>query len=478
MLHVGLPSSQMESSPTAAPGPLPRELSLRPAIALNMIEMIGVGPFITIPLVLQAMGGPQAMLGWILGAGFALCDGLVWAELGASLPGEGGSYYYLREVYGPTKWGRLFSFLFIWQTTISAPLTIASGGIGLALYATYLWPALDHPVLALNAHVAVSRATLLAMGCCLLAMVLAYRRIRWIGRLSQWLWGGVLFTVAWVIVTGMTHFDAARAFAFPAHAFRIDSAFFLGLGSAVLIAFYDYQGYENANYLAGEIVYPERALPRAILTSIALVGLLYLLMNVSVLGVVPWQEMMAGGTAAGYAISVMMQRAYGVAAARFATALILWTAFASVFSLLVGNSRILYAAAVDGNFFRSFARLHARDRFPATALVVLGLASAAFCVFRLSEVIAALVVIKVLLQYLLQAIGLLLLRRTRPELARPFRMRAYPAPVLVAIAGFVFLVVAPADAMRQLAIGMIVVAAGVALFLLRARRDQSWPFVV
>src|SRR5712672_3581975 len=120
-----------------------RGMGLGSATALNMIDMIGVGPFITIPLILGAMGGPQAMLGWIAGALFAVCDGLVWAELGAAMPGSGGSYRYLREIYGPQKTGRLISFLFIWQLSFSAPLSIATGCIGLAGYAAYYWPGLE-----------------------------------------------------------------------------------------------------------------------------------------------------------------------------------------------------------------------------------------------------------------------------------------------------------------------------------------------
>src|SRR5215216_7023770 len=117
-----------------------RGVGLRSATTLNMIDMIGVGPFITIPLIIAAMGGPQAMLGWILGAVLVMCDGLVWAELGASMPRSGGPYNYLKEIYGANKLGRLMSFLFIWQLTFSAPLSIASGGIGLAQYATYIFP--------------------------------------------------------------------------------------------------------------------------------------------------------------------------------------------------------------------------------------------------------------------------------------------------------------------------------------------------
>src|SRR6266403_304636 len=125
--------------------PLVRGIGLGSATALNMIDMIGVGPFITIPLIVTVMGGPQAMLGWVLGAVLAVCDGLVWAELGAAMPGSGGSYRYLKEIYGPHKLGRAISFLFIWQLSFSAPLSIASGCLGLAGYAAYLIPGLEHP---------------------------------------------------------------------------------------------------------------------------------------------------------------------------------------------------------------------------------------------------------------------------------------------------------------------------------------------
>lgn len=451
---------------------LERAIGLRQAVALNMIDMVGVGPFITIPLILGAMGGPQAMLGWILGAGFALCDGLIWAELGAALPGPGGTYHYFGQMFGK-RWGRLFSFLFVWQILFSGPLVIASGCIGLALYASFLWPGLDRPLMALGGVVTLSHATLVAMGACLLALWLAYRQIHWIGRVGQWLWAGVAFTIGWVIVAGATHFSAARAFDFPAHAFHLGGGFFLGLGSAMVIAFYDYGGYETASYLGAEVVRPERTLPRAIVLSIVLVGLVYVVMNISLLGAVPWRELM-GGAARNYVVSVLMQRVYGLAAARVVTGLIVWTAFASVFALLLGLSRILYAAAADANFFAAFARLHRRGGFPTVALVAMGLLATAFCLFRLDEVIAALMAIRIVSQYLLQAVGLLVWRRRHPQAPRPFRMPLYPLPVLVAIAGFVFLLLAPAGAMRELAYGTLVPASGVLVYLWRARRGRGW----
>lgn len=461
----------MRSSSTAsaaAPEALPRGLGLRGAVALNMIDMIGVGPFITIPLILAAMGGPQAMLGWVLGLGFALCDGMIWAELGASLPAEGGSYHYLSQIFGPERWGRLFSFLYVWQLLFSGPLMIASGCIGLALYATYLWPGLTHPLVALGPHLVLSHATLLAMASCLLALLLAYRQIRWIDRVAQSLWWGVLATMLWVIWTGVTHFHAALAFTLPAGALSPSAGFFSGLAAALVIAFYDYTGYQSANFLAGEVIQPERVLPRAIVISTVLVGALYLLMNISILGVLPWRDI-AYGPGAQHAVSLMMERAYGSTAARLVTWLILWTAFASIFSLLVTYSRVIFAAAEDGNFFRSFARIHPRHRFPWVALLALGLASTAFCVFRLDQVIAALVAIQLLVQYLAQAVGLILLRRREPRAPRPFRMPLYPLPVLLAIAGFVFLLLWPAGAFRLLGYGMVVLIAGIVAYVIRNR---------
>src|SRR4051794_28666075 len=217
-----MPESPQDASPTSPR--LIRGIGLGGATALNMIDMIGVGPFITIPLIVGAMGGPQAMLGWVLGAGFAICDGLVWAELGAAMPGSGGSYRYLKEIYGPNKLGRLMSFLFIWQLTFSAPLSMASGAIGLSNYASYIYPPLARtlmggekrlhiPILGdLSVSLLVSVGTFLAIGTCVAAVILLYRKITVIGRLSGLLWVGVMATVLWVIVSGVTHFDSARAF--------------------------------------------------------------------------------------------------------------------------------------------------------------------------------------------------------------------------------------------------------------------------
>jgi APA family basic amino acid/polyamine antiporter len=465
-------------------------MGLGTATALNMIDMIGVGPFITMPLIVSAMGGPQAIVGWVLGALFAACDGLVWAELGAAMPGSGGSYRYLREIYGREKWGKLISFLFIWQLSFSAPLSIATGCIGLAGYAAYYWPGLETVYSAHDAalHIpwagslqmswVVSPATGLAVAICFLTVLLLYRRITAIGRMSKLLWLGVMGTIGWIIFAGLTHFNAARAFDFPPAAFTMSRGFVTGLGGAMLIAAYDYWGYYNVCFLGDEIKDPGRNIPRALLLSILFVAGLYMMMNICILAVVPWREMVQVGQNNNglYVVSLFMQRIYGTAAARTVTALVMWTAFASVFSLMLGYSRVPYAAARDGNYFRAFAQVHPEYRFPYVSLLALGAVAAAFCFLRLKDAIAALVVIRILLQFLVQAIGVIVLRIRRPAMPRPFRMWLYPLPALAAAAGFIFILFNRQNAMKEVRYAAVILLAGLTIYMVRAWRGKEWPF--
>ena len=460
-----------------------RGVGLWGATTLNMIDMIGVGPFITIPLIVAAMSGPQAMLGWILGALLVVCDGLVWAELGAALPGSGGSYRYLTEIYGPQKLGRLMSFLFIWQLTFSAPLSIASGSIGLAQYTTYIFPGLGQetkvtiPIVGgveINA-IPVALVAIAAVG---LAVFLLYRRITLIERLSKFLWVGVMLTIAGIIFAGVTHFDPKLAFDFLPGAFTLRPEFFTGLGAALLISVYDYWGYYNVCFFGGEVKDPGRTIPRAVLLSILFVAIIYIVMNISILGVIPWREFAgtANTPAQRYVISSFTERLYGPRAGLVATALIMWTAFASVFSLLLGYSRVPFAAARDGNYFRIFARIHPRHRFPYVSLLVIGGIATLFCFFRLADVIAALVVIRILVQFLAQIVGVMVLRVRRPDLPRPFRMWLYPLPALVALGGFIYVLISRKNFLREIRYAAVLVVVGLAIYFIRARMRGEWPF--
>ncbi|HWD00434.1 MAG TPA: APC family permease [Candidatus Sulfopaludibacter sp.] len=403
---------------------LVRGFGLLEATALNMSNMIGVGPFITIPLIIASMGGPQCMLGWVLGAALALCDGLVWSELAAAMPGTGGTYLYLQEAFRKTGLREILPFLFIWQFIFSGPLEIASGYIGFSQYAGYFWRGMGPWQ---------SRGLSMAVGA--LVIVLLYRRVTAVGRLAVVLWVGVLATVLWIIAAGMMHFQARVAFDFPPHAFTFSIGFVSGLGSAMLIAMYDFMGYYDICYVGGEVRNPARVIPRSILYSVLGVAAIYALMNLSIIGVVPWREAVKSK----FIAAEFMEKLYGTGAASAVTVLVLWTAFASVFALLLGYSRIPYAAAVNGHFFSAFGRLHPSGKFPHVSLLVMGLLSMAASLWNLDVVISALLTSRILIQFMGQVLALRYLRKYRPDVPRPFRMWLYPLPSVVAFVGWAYI---------------------------------------
>ena len=472
-----MPAEPVEPSPSDGNVPglerkdaphLERRIGLPSAVTLNMMYMIGVGPFITLPLIVAAMGGSQALLAWVLGALIAVCDGLVWAELGAAMPEAGGSYAFLREIYGREGAGRFFSFLYIFQLGFSAPLSIASGCIGFAEFASFLFPGLRQQLFSAWPN-GPHWTNMLAAGACAVIVGMLYRDIQAILRTAWVLWAGVMSAMAIVLFAGFTHLHPSLL-RIPPHAFSFSPAFFAGLGSATLIATYDYWGYYNVCFLGGEVRRPGKTIPRAVMISIAVVAVLYIAMNVSVLGVIPAHGM--GRTA----VAEMVARTLGPRPAVLIAALIMWTAFSSVFALLMGYSRVPYAAALDGNYFRVFAHLHPKRNFPDFSLLALGAVSAIFCFFRLAQVIAALVVIRIVLQYLLQQVGVMVLRVRRPDLPRPFRIWLYPLPPLLALAGFAFILFSRAQGFHDLLYAAAIAVAGSILYLLRARSRQEWPF--
>jgi basic amino acid/polyamine antiporter, APA family len=438
---------------------LRRELGFIQATSLAITDMVGIGPFITIPLFLSTMGGPQAMLGWLIGAVLALADGLVWAELGAAMPKAGGSYNYLREAFGPRGAGRWLSFLLVWQIMFSAPLSVASGSIGFADYFHYLAPWLSSGEIRIFAALIP-----------LAIVLLLYRRIRVVGNLSVIMLVGVLAGCFWIIGSGLPHLNASRILDFPPGAFHLSLIFWAGLGHATLYALYDYFGYYNVCYLAEEIRDPGRVIPRAIMASIVIVAVLYILMNTSILSVVPWREAQHSK----FIAATYIARLYGHWAGSLMSLLMLWIAFASIFSLLLGYSRIPYAAAEDGNFFRAFARLHPKEGFPHVSLVTLGVIAAGFSLLKLPQVITSLVATRVLLQYLPQTVGFFILRFRAPEMERPFRMWLYPIPGVISLLGWLYILVTSSRGSLLFALGVFVV--GTAAYLFRARRLGEWPF--
>src|ERR1039457_3203979 len=390
---------------------LTRGLGLLEATALNMSNMVGVGPFVTIPLLIGAMGGPQCLLGWAVGTVLALCDGLVWAELAAAMPGEGGSYLYLREAFRRTRLGTLLPFLFIWQFIFSGPLEIASGYIGFAQYLSYLRSGMG----AFQMRLAV-----LVVG--VLVIALLYRGIQSVGRLTVVLWIGMLATVTWILGAGFAHFDARRAFDFSPHAFAILPAFMAGLGGATLIAMYNFLGYYGICFVGGEVRRPERTMPRSIVLSVLLVGAMYALMTIAIMGVVPWRE----AAQSKFVAARFMETLYGPWAGRAVTVLILWAAGGSVLPLVIGG------LAIAGGML------------------------------SLDWVVSAILTARTLIQFIGQIAAVEVLRKSRPEIRRPFRMWLYPLPSVLALAGWVY--VFATSGWTFVLCGLAVLASGVVAF--------------
>ncbi len=474
MRHTPHNSPEPTRSHRAHPA-LARRLGLPTAVVLNMMEMIGVGPFVTLPIILATAGARYSAWAWLLGAVIALCDGLVWAELGATFPDAGGSYAFLRQLYHPRRAGRWVSFLYVWQLSFSAPLSIASGCLGVATFTVWLWPSLAAPIPGLPF---LHTTSLIAAAACLLVTVLLYRNLTAVARMAWILFFGVIITIVGVVASGAT--VAARLHPAPSLAALVGLptlALVPALAQATLIACYDYWGYYNICFLGSEVRHPQRTIPRAILLSLAIVAALYLAMNFAVLPALHSGSLLSQHSADRIALVADLARiAFGSTAARILAALILWSAFASVFSLLLGYSRVPWAAARDGNFFRFLDALHPRHGFPHRSLIALGLTATLFCFFSLGQVIALLVVIRILLQFLLQHFGLLRLRHSRPELPRPFRMPLYPLPVFAAIAGFLFILAFRPHPFTELLAAAAIAASGTGIYLLRASKLRQWPF--
>jgi fructoselysine transporter len=437
---------------------LERGLGLKEAVALNMIEIVGIGPFVVSGIVIREMGGPQALLAWVAGAVLATLDAFVWSELGAAMPRAGGSYVFLREAYGPGRWGRLMSFLFVWQTFVQAPLSIASASIGFTRYVEYL-----HPLTGWQAK-AVSG------GLVIFLVILLWRRITTIGKISLLLWAGVIATLLWLIWGGVTHFNAKMAFDFPPNAFSFSSVWFAGLGAAMVRTIYSYWGYYNICHLGGEIRDPERNIPRGIFLSVFGIAALYLAMQTSILGVIPWREAQHSK----FIVSTFVERLYGHGAASVATVMVLWIALASVFSVLLGYSRVPYSAALDGNFFPIFGKLHPTKHFPHISLLALGALAFFFSVkLDLETSIAGILAVRLIVQFIGQAVGVMLLRKRLGTERLPFKMWLYPIPAVLTMFGWAWLFWQTGAARKW---GLLEIVLGVLAFLVWTAAMKQWPF--
>ncbi|PZF73316.1 APC family permease [Taibaiella soli] len=428
---------------------LQRGLSLPQATAINMIDMVGIGPFIIISGMVSLMAGPASLIAWVIGAFLAYMDGMVWAEMGAKWPEAGGSYVFLQKLFGGNA-GRLMAFLFVWQTSIQAPLVVASGAIGFSQYFSYLIP-LD-PI----QKKMVSGALVIVL------VALLYRDIKSIGKISIVLSAITIGTMLWIIFSGAPKFNTSQVFDRSYWSFDCSKLFFAALGQASLKAVYSYLGYYNVCHLGGEIKNPSKNIPRAIFLSITGIAILYLGMQTVILGVVPWQQLAHSD----FVISLFFETVYNHTVAQVATFLILCIALASLFAVILGYSRVPYAAALKGDFFPVFGKVHPRLKFPHVSLLALGgLAFIFSLLFRLGEVISAIVTMRILIQFVSQAVGVIRWHYTKPGDERPFKMPLFPIPAIISIIIWLYILTMSETIFIALALGIIVL--GIIMFYVK-----------
>jgi fructoselysine transporter len=389
-----------------------------------MIDMVGIGPFVVMPLVVSYFDTGLFIWAWIFGAFTAFMDAMIWSELGDKYPLAGVTYNFHRIAFGE-KGGRLMSFLFVWQTSIQAPLVMASAAIGFAQYLTYIVP------------LELWQQKIVSGGLVILVFLLLYRKIETIGKISVVMGSIVVLTITWIIISGLMNQE---------HTIRLmpsgDQSFFslalwAAVGQASVKTVYAYLGYYNVCHLGGEIKNPGVNIPRSIFISIFGIAVLYLLMNISVMGVMGWQNVNAGDK---YLVSSFMQQLYGNQVGILVTVLILCIAFSSLFAVVLGYSRVPYAASVDGNFFKPCAKLHPTKNFPYISLIALCALGFVFSLlFKLTDVISSILAMRIVIQFIGQGVGVSLLRKRFGSKDLPFKMWLFPIPVVLSIATWIFL---------------------------------------
>ncbi len=401
-----------------------RKINLLQATSINMIDMVGIGPFVVMPFVVSQFNSGLFIWAWIFGAFTAFLDAMTWSELGAKYPLAGGTYNFHRIAFGE-KGGRLMSFLFVWQTSIQAPLVVASAAIGFAQYLTYIVPLEDW------------QQKMVSGGLVILVFLMLYRKIETIGKISVVMGSIVVLTIIWIIISGLSHQQQSIKLLPAANESFFSCAFWAAIGHASVKTVYAYLGYYNVCHLGGEIKNPGTNIPRSIFISITGISTLYLLMNISVMGVMPWQSVKAGDR---YLVSSFMEQLYGHQAGIIVTVLILCIAFSSLFAVVLGYSRVPYAAAVDGNFFKPFAKLHPAKNFPYISLIVLCALGFIFSLFmRLGDVISSILAMRIMVQFIGQGVGVSLLRQKFGTKELPFKMWLFPLPVILSVCIWIFL---------------------------------------
>jgi fructoselysine transporter len=443
---------------------LQRSLGLFQSTVVNMIDMVGIGPFVTLPIVMGLMGS-MFLYAWIAGAVLSLIDAMIWSELGAAYPLAGGSYNFLKEAYGKNSMGRMMSFLYVWQTIIQAPLVAASAAIGFSQYLGYL------------VELEPLQQKLVSAAVIVVVTILLYRKIDSIGKIAVLLWTGVILTIGWIIVGGIAHGNFLQPLKDINADFSWGQLASFAFGQACIKSIYSYLGYYNVCHLGAEIKNPGKNIPRSMFISVIGIAVLYIAMNMSVSSVISWQEVQSVIVSdnKNYIVSLFIERLYGHSSANVVTVMILWVALASLFAVMLGYSRVPYAAAIDGAFFKVFGKLHPTRNFPYVSLLVIASLGFVFSLlFRMSDVISGILAMRIIIQFIGQAVGVVILRKRNGKAHLPYKMPLYPLPVILAIAMWLF--VFYSTGLEVIQSFLIVFGTGIIVYFIYAKLQNQWPF--
>lgn len=445
------------------------------AISLNTLNMFGTGPFITIPFLIASFSpaGPQALIGYAVAAVVATLDSFIWAELGSMMPRSGGSFVYLKETWGRDKWGQYWAFMFVWQFFLTAPMEIASGFVAMAQYLAYITEGSGY-----------WHTSLIAFGFALVGIVLLYQDIANVGAITVALWAGTVAAIVFTLIAGFANFDVDN-FNTPPGAYETKTMI-VGVGAAMRFGIYDFAGYNDICQIGDEVKDPRRTIPISCVATCVFVGIVYFLVYLAVLGYLPWESFAylaeEEDDRAFYVMSLFTEKLWNRPFAIFFTLVVVYTIFGSCYALLLGYAAVPFAAARDGSFFEIFAHQNeTRKGLADYSLLGIGAITLVFCFVDLGTIINGMVTTRVICQYVAQAVGLMIYRKTHPEAIRVFKVPLYPWTVIVQIILFMFVffttdnyIVSGDDPLLEIAI--LVLIAGSAAYIPFAKGKKVWPY--
>jgi APA family basic amino acid/polyamine antiporter len=447
----------------SAPAPsLQRILGLWSAVSIVIGTVIGSGVFLVPSTMIAEVGSVKILFAvWVVAGLLSLFGALTYAELAAAMPEAGGEYVYLSAAYGPF-WGFLYGWTQFWVAKSGSIATLAAG---FYTYLTAFVPALGAPVLVTPFHIGpggtrleIHYGQLVAIGVILILAAVNYAGVRAGGNVQVFVTAVKLILIAGIIAIGI--FSGGGDFShFNQRVVSVGGV--AGFFAAMVGALWAYDGWNNVSMVSSEIRHPDRNLPRALIFGTAAVIVTYLLVNVAYFYVLSPGQVAASNRVA----ADMMSHLYGRAAAGAVTIAVLISIFAALNGSILSGSRVPYAMARDGLFFRTSAVVHPRFKTPGHSIVLLCLWS---CVVVLSgwyDDLYNFVIFGSWILYLMTAVSVFVLRRKQPALPRPYHVIAYPlVPVLFSAVAVLLLVSTFHTRPRESLMGLALMALGIPFY--------------